>query len=577
MNRFASTAGWSLSPVLIAGCFFVALLPMLVDQLLFHPDERHYVDGALQMLATGDWLTPSTADGAVRLQKPVLAYWFAAAGAKVLSPSPFSIRLLFLLAGAGTIWFGARTAGVISGSRTAAALTALLLASHPAIILSSTRSLPDAVLGLSIAVSLSGFSALIVRGRADWGPLLTAYLGGALAVLSKGSPAIVFLVYATGYLSCLHSTLFRAQWRRFVLAITACVLCGGSWFLVMYSRHGAELPQQFLSDQSAPYRFASEAGQIGLQLLAAAALLAFSFGLSLFPALRTIGLRRHDALQFAWRLPHRFLLGWIGLFLLCAACINHINLRYLLPAAIPLAILLGILLNELDGPALRRNMRITAWLMALVCVLLALGLAVTQAATAPLAGAMSLVVAVGCATAFRHQLRFTSVIRSLTVSAGALLASVWLAIVVWLVHSPGSFGYQMSAALRQQTAGEQPLRLTLIGEPAHASRVRICSGGMIDVDFRPIASGTLLSLQAPVATLDSRQVDVQVPSATVVAIPCGLDSITPAEAWTAFRSGQLVEFVRSRQRFYKLLLPRNALDAAATQVADHESDVRRQL
>ena len=40
--------------------FAVAVLPFAATFALPYPDERHYTDGALQMLRDHDWLVPKT-------------------------------------------------------------------------------------------------------------------------------------------------------------------------------------------------------------------------------------------------------------------------------------------------------------------------------------------------------------------------------------------------------------------------------------------------------------------------------------------------------------------------------------
>ena len=50
--------------------FVVSMLPYTSDFIFFHPDERHYVQGALNMLDTGEFLTPKTGEGEDRLTKP---------------------------------------------------------------------------------------------------------------------------------------------------------------------------------------------------------------------------------------------------------------------------------------------------------------------------------------------------------------------------------------------------------------------------------------------------------------------------------------------------------------------------
>ena len=80
-------------PVTLA--LLLALLPFAAYFVTFHPDERHYTDGALQMMQHGDYLTPRTADGTLRFNKPVATYWLVAAGYQALGVSPLAGRIPF--------------------------------------------------------------------------------------------------------------------------------------------------------------------------------------------------------------------------------------------------------------------------------------------------------------------------------------------------------------------------------------------------------------------------------------------------------------------------------------------------
>src|SRR5262245_15975291 len=63
---------------LLALVFLAALLPSLSQTARYHTDESYYTDAALQMITTGDWITPRTAEGAPRFQKPIVTYWVVA-------------------------------------------------------------------------------------------------------------------------------------------------------------------------------------------------------------------------------------------------------------------------------------------------------------------------------------------------------------------------------------------------------------------------------------------------------------------------------------------------------------------
>ena len=78
-------------------CFVLVWAPHTYRYVKHHPDERHYTDAAVAMVQSGDYLTPRTADGGLRLKKPILTYWLVATSYRVLGISPLTSRLPFPL------------------------------------------------------------------------------------------------------------------------------------------------------------------------------------------------------------------------------------------------------------------------------------------------------------------------------------------------------------------------------------------------------------------------------------------------------------------------------------------------
>ena len=50
-------------------CFVLVWVPHTYRYVKHHPDERHYTDAAVAMVQSGDYLTPRTADGGLRLNR----------------------------------------------------------------------------------------------------------------------------------------------------------------------------------------------------------------------------------------------------------------------------------------------------------------------------------------------------------------------------------------------------------------------------------------------------------------------------------------------------------------------------
>ena len=61
-------------PEILCVVMLAGLLPLTYQFVLFHPDEQHYVDAGIKMLESGDYLTPLTPEGELRLRKPIIPY-----------------------------------------------------------------------------------------------------------------------------------------------------------------------------------------------------------------------------------------------------------------------------------------------------------------------------------------------------------------------------------------------------------------------------------------------------------------------------------------------------------------------
>src|SRR5690606_773289 len=113
------------------------------------------------MVQDGDYLTTYLGSGELRFKKPILPYWTVLIGFKIFGISAFSSRLFFLLAGALTVWLAYRIGRLIFADRKIAYLAALIAASHPVLIFSSTRSIPDILLALCITLAALGFAGVL--------------------------------------------------------------------------------------------------------------------------------------------------------------------------------------------------------------------------------------------------------------------------------------------------------------------------------------------------------------------------------------------------------------------------------
>ncbi|REK31152.1 MAG: phospholipid carrier-dependent glycosyltransferase [Planctomycetota bacterium] len=549
--------------------FLVCLFPLASDYVLFHPDERHYVDAGLEMLDSGDYLSPRRADGGLRLKKPVIPYWFVTAGFHAVGVSVLGSRIVFLLAGAALIALSWWTAWIAFESRKAALFAAVAAMCHPALLISAPRSIPDICLALSILISTAGFVGILKQQRVSLGWLLLAYGGGALAVLSKGLPAAAFVGYASLFVLIRTPQLVRRNWAAFLTAGIMCAAVSASWFVLMAQMHQEELVQQFTRDQVGHGRFARSHWQTLIQFPMCLGMLAVTLSPWLIPAAR--GLRsRSRQFRSILRQPHvQLLLGWSLLFCVLASFINHVTMRYLLPVVPALAIVCGGLLSRCDSRIIRTSLR---WVLlcALPCLAVGAALAVLGASGRSPVLITGVLAACAVPVLWRLSSRFSST------GQGVATSVVWHAAVLLgtLGISPfvlPDFGDRVIARLHEVNADPaQPV--VLIGDPAHATRIRLSSRNETKVirfkhpEEAAVAEPQILVLEEgalPISELATHR---------LAEVPCGFHPLSTNEVVTAAVEGKLPRLLDEHRRHYVLAVPKDEIARTAHSDSQVEGD-----
>ncbi len=159
---------------------------------LIDPDEGRYAGIPREMLARGDWITP-TINGVKFFDKPALTYWSIMASYGALGVSEFAARLAMVVFGAigvaATYALGRRAFGARAGWLGAAALLTTLI--WPVM---SRFVITDTPLAATTTVALCAWWLAHTEGahagrRTVWLALFWAILGAG--VLAKGPVAVV--------------------------------------------------------------------------------------------------------------------------------------------------------------------------------------------------------------------------------------------------------------------------------------------------------------------------------------------------------------------------------------------------
>ena len=207
---------------------------------LLDPDEGRYAEIPREMVATGDWITPRLNDLRY-FEKPPLQYWATAAAYSVFGVSEWTARLwtvglAFLCLPMVFAWTS-RLFGHAAGFAAVATL-----AVSPYYELIAHLNLLDAgfafwLSGTVFAFTLGQSSPLGSSSERRW--MLLAWLGAALAVLSKG----IVVGVLTGGALVVYTTIERdaRPWRRLhlMLGLPLFLLVAAPWFVAVSARNTA--------------------------------------------------------------------------------------------------------------------------------------------------------------------------------------------------------------------------------------------------------------------------------------------------------------------------------------------------
>lgn len=208
-----------------------SLLLWRLNYALIEPDEARYAQIALEMVDSGDWLTPRL-NGEPYLDKPPLLYWSAAACFEAFGLEESSARLPCAVAALLTLlctyWLGRRLVGDV-----AAWSGALLLSLSCGFVLAGRFVIMDSPLTLFTTIGLLAALCALQRPRNAW--LWWSVVGGAcgLGILTKGPIAPVICLPPVLALAWLKKNRgpFRLQNVLAVLVPTLVIAVPWFWLI----------------------------------------------------------------------------------------------------------------------------------------------------------------------------------------------------------------------------------------------------------------------------------------------------------------------------------------------------------
>lgn len=211
------------------------------------PDEGRYASIPLEMILSGDWLTPRLA-GVPYFEKPPLFYWLVALSYEVLGPSEFATRVVPATAALLSVLMVYAFARRFF-SRRAALLAGGVLATAPLFFVLSQAAVIDMVLAACFTATLLALWLALDSPEAEkrrW--VLVVAVATALGVLAKGLVALA-LCGAIGLIAVLAFrdwALLRQLLRPAPLLLFLAI--AAPWFVLISLEHPA-FPHYFFVEQ----------------------------------------------------------------------------------------------------------------------------------------------------------------------------------------------------------------------------------------------------------------------------------------------------------------------------------------
>ncbi len=186
LGRLVQNQWFALILLAIIGC---GLLFPNISYPLIEPDESRYVQIAMEMVQTGDYVTP-TLNGDPYLDKPPLLYWLTAMSMSMFGMNEWAARLPTVVASLLTVILTFAVGKRVVGS-TAAWCGSLALLLCGGFVLAGRFVIMDSLLTCCTTACFLCSYLAIASGRFQWRWWIAASIACGLGMLCKGPVAMV--------------------------------------------------------------------------------------------------------------------------------------------------------------------------------------------------------------------------------------------------------------------------------------------------------------------------------------------------------------------------------------------------
>ena len=327
---------------------------------LISTDEGRYADIAMEMLQTGDWITPRL-NGLLYFEKPPLQYWASAIGFSIFGFNDFTARLWPGLTGFLTVisvWFTAkRLWGSLAGE-----YAALVVVSCAWMFTNSHFLTLDMGVSFFLALSLCCFllaqDAQESHQQAWWMRACWAAMAGA--TLSKGLIGLLIPGASLFFYSVINRDIkpwLRMQW---ISGLSIFLLLAAPWFYLVSVRNPEFAQFFFIHEHVERFLTTTHQHEGPLWFFIPDLLIGLLPWTSLLFVMLIAGWRKTDLDGDKKSVfnPKRFLIVWCGFIFVFFSISGSKLPSYILPIFPALGLLVAPLLASYSAQALKKHLAV---------------------------------------------------------------------------------------------------------------------------------------------------------------------------------------------------------------------------
>ena len=327
---------------------------------LISTDEGRYADIAMEMLQTGDWITPRL-NGLLYFEKPPLQYWASAIGFSLFGFNDFTARLWPGLTGFLTViavWFTAKRLW----GREAGEYAALVVVSCAWMFTNSHFLTLDMGVSFFLALSLCCFllaqDAQEPHQQAWWMRACWAAMAGA--TLSKGLIGLLIPGASLFFYSVINRDIklwLRMQW---ISGFGLFLLLAAPWFYLVSARNPEFAQFFFIHEHVERFLTTTHQHEGPLWFFIPDLLIGLLPWTSLLFVMLIAGWRKidFDGDKKSVFNPKRFLIVWCGFIFVFFSISGSKLPSYILPIFPALGLLVAPLLASYSAQALKKHLAV---------------------------------------------------------------------------------------------------------------------------------------------------------------------------------------------------------------------------